>query len=416
MQLEQDLADKLKAIDTLDQSSQEYLDAVQGVSDLNDKIEGIKQANAKIEALKKHTPVTKGLSESANGLQFNRIERVREGFESDPKCGFKSGGEFLSAVFKSGNVFESDSRFAHIMQTSGSHTTAADGIVIPPDFAQGLLLNESGIMDDWMDRMIIEPTSLNSKTFKRSASNTLGGSVGIQASRINENTQMTPSKEKFEMSTVNLEKLYAYSEVTEEDMSDIAWLESHLQKQAPKVIRKKYAGEVMSGTGVGQALGMFNANNSNKIQVTRNTASDVKAADIANMFARHIQGAGSFWVINRDTLAKIPLITVGDQVVTWQSFFQNGQVGNLMGLPVYLSEHCSALGSAGDVRLINPDGYRNLEKTGGLQFASSIHVKFDYDKTALRWTHRINGIPWANAVYSPTNGSTLSCFVELGTA
>ena len=80
----------------------------------------------------------------------------------------------------------------------GYHTTINDGLMIPAEFADGLLLNESGINDDWMSRMTIEATSSNAKTFKRSASNTLGGSVGIQAARIAEDTQMSSTREVFE--------------------------------------------------------------------------------------------------------------------------------------------------------------------------------------------------------------------------
>lgn len=121
----------------------------------------------------------------------------------------------------------------------------------------------------------------------------------------------------------------------------------------------------------------------------------------------------AFWLINRDVMAKLPLMTVGDVPITWESYFRDGMIGFLNGLPVYQSEDCEALGTQGDVRLINPAGYRVLEKVGGEQFASSIHVKFDYDLTAFRWTHRINGISWSNAVYTPRKGATLSPFVEL---
>ena len=410
------------------QSIQGYLNSVDESSDTFDsaefdqKVARAEELQGLIEKANERRKKIEEVNQMANSFEPAPVKQsvanvqVKEGFEKDPKKGFQSGGQFLKAIYDCGNKFDQDHRLAHIMQTAGTHNTISDGLMIPSEYADGLLLNESGINDDWMSRMIVEPTSSNSKTFKRSASNTLGGSVGITASRIAENTQMSSTKEVFETTTLPLAKLYAYSEVTEEDMEDIPWLEGHLRMQAPKVIRKEFAGEVLGGSGTGKALGMFNANNANKIQVTRNTASDVKAADLANMYARHIRGAGSFWVINQDTLAKIPLITVGDDIVTWTSFFQDGQVGSLMGIPVYLSEHCSALGSAGDVRLINPNGYRILEKVGGSKFASSMHVKFDYDLMAFRWTHRINGLPWCNDVYTPTNGSTLSPFVELGTA
>jgi len=404
-------------LEGMEQGTEDYSAKLNSVEAAQKELEKVKQEKERFEAVQASLSSFSAPKSAQAGPVQGAV--VKEGFHKDPKFGFSNGGEFLSQVAKVGKDYSQDHRLmgiADIMQTAGAHTSINDGLMIPSEFADGLLLNESGINDDWMSTMSIEPTSSNSKTFKRSASNTLGGSVGIQAARIPENTQMNSSKEVFETTTLPLAKLYAYSDVTEEDLSDVAWLQNHLMVQAPKVIRKKFAGEVLNGTGVGEALGMFNANNSNKISVTRDTASTVKAEDIASMSARLVNREGAFWIINRDVRAKLPLMSIGDQPVYVQDFKGPTYVGQLDGLPVYESEFCSALGTAGDVRLISADGYRILEKVGGQQFASSIHVRFDYDSTAFRWTHRINGIPWCNDVYTPTNGATLSPFVELGSA
>jgi HK97 family phage major capsid protein len=412
--LRQELKTLMSDIDGMDQSAEDFGVKLEQAEALKGKIEQSEANAKKLEDLKQS--VTSFKPAQSQSVNSPRIEVGLPGFTQDPKVGFKNSGDFLSAVYKAGGNYNQDERLAHISQTAGTHTSVADGLMIPAEFAQGLLINESGITEDWMSRMIVEPTSSNAKTFKRSSSNTLGGSVGITAARIGENTQMSSTKEVFETATLEVSKMYAYSEVTEEDLSDISWLQGHLMMQAPKVIRKKFAAEVLSGTGTGQALGMFDTNNPNKISVTRDTASTVKAEDIAAIYARAIVSPSAFWLINRDVLAKLPLMVVGDSPIVWESYFRDGMVGMLNGLPVYQSELCSALNTAGDVRLINPEGYRILEKQGGSQFASSIHVAFDYDKTAFRWTHRISGMPWCNDVYTPTNGATLSPFVELGTA
>jgi HK97 family phage major capsid protein len=399
----------------------------QGTEDFSSKLSQVEAAKLSLDSIKQEQERFAAVQASLSSFSAPKAVQagpakgaiVQEGFVNDPKFGFSNGGEFLQSIFKNGSDFSQDKRLsgiADIMQTAGAHTSIADGLMIPSEFAEGLLINESGISDDWVGKMNTEQTSSNSKTFKRSAANTTGGSVGLTASRIAENTQMSSTKEVFETTTLPLAKLYAYSDVTEEDLNDIPWLTGHLATQAPKVIRAKFAGELLNGTGVGEALGMFNTNNANKISVTRNTASNVKSEDIAAMYARAVVDSGSFWLINRDVMAKLPLMTVGDTPITWEPYFRNGMIGLMNGLPVYQSEDCSVLGTAGDVRLVTPSGYRCLEKVGGSQFASSIHVRFDYDSTAFRWTHRINGIPWCNDVYTPRNGATLSPFVQLGSA
>jgi len=403
-------------LEGLEQGSAEFKTALDSVEASQAELVSLQEDAKRFEAVQQSLSSFTPAKTVQSGIVQGAPTTVKMGFTNDPKFGFKSGGDFLQSVVKYAQNPMQDERLcgiADIMQTSGAHTSIKDGLMIPSEFAEGLLINESGITDDWVSRMSVEQTSSNSKTFKRSAANTTGGSTGLTASRIAENTQMSSTREVFETTTLPLAKLYAYSDVTEEDLSDVAWLESHLSMQAPKVIRAKFAGELLDGTGVGEALGMFNTNNANKIAVTRTTSTDVVAADIAAMYARATISSSSFWLINRDTMAKLPLMTVGDNTIVFEQYYRNGTIGFLNGLPVYQSEDCSALGTQGDVRLINPEGYCVLEKVGGSQFASSIHVRFDYDSTAFRWTHRINGIPWANAVYTPRKGATLSPFVEL---
>ena len=412
-EMQEDLTAKLEALEGMEETHSDYAEALEAAESLKAKIDNA-QANAKRVSDLKASAEKFEPAKTKQSVGFKEFG-VKPGFVEDPKCGFETAGHFLQAIVKFGKRPFQDERLAHLVQTSGAHTTENDGLMIPSEFAQGLLLNESGINDDWLDRLTVEQTASNSKTFKRSSSNTLGGSTGITCSRIAENTQMSSTREVFETTVLPLHKLYTYTDVTEEDLEDIPWLSSHLTMQAPKIKRKTIAGEFLNGTGVGEAQGMFNTNNSNKISVTRDTASTFKAEDVAAMYARAIVGSGSFWLINKDVTAKLPLMAVSNMPV-YHMDFREGMVGMLMGLPVYESEHNSALGTAGDVRLINPDGYRALEKVGGSKFSTSAHVKFDYDVMAFKWTHRISGISWSNDVYTPTNGSTLSAFVELGSA
>ena len=87
-----------------------------------------------------------------------------------------------------------------------------------------------------------------------------------------------------------------------------------------------------------------------------------------------------------------------------------------MGLPIKFSQHCQTIGTSGDVMLIQPKGYAAFRKTDGIQFASSIHLYFDYGVQAFRWTFRIGGEPLLNAAVSPDNGSeTLGNFITLST-
>jgi HK97 family phage major capsid protein len=87
----------------------------------------------------------------------------------------------------------------------------------------------------------------------------------------------------------------------------------------------------------------------------------------------------------------------------------------LFGRPVIPVEYCATLGTVGDIILADFNEYL-LARKGGLQTASSIHFRFDYDETVFRFVLRLDGQPAWNAPLTPFKGSnTLSPFVALAT-
>jgi len=71
------------------------------------------------------------------------------------------------------------------------------------------------------------------------------------------------------------------------------------------------------------------------------------------------------------------------------------------------------LGDVGDILLASPSAYALITK-GGVEAASSIHVKFDYDETCFRFVYRVDGAPYFNAAVTAFDGTnTVSPFVAL---
>jgi len=88
--------------------------------------------------------------------------------------------------------------------------------------------------------------------------------------------------------------------------------------------------------------------------------------------------------------------------------------GMLKGRPLMLSEHAEAFGSKGDLNLLNLKGYRTITKAGGIQTATSMHLYFDADATAFKFSFRLNGKPILSApVKPPKSLNTRSHFVTL---
>ncbi len=89
--------------------------------------------------------------------------------------------------------------------------------------------------------------------------------------------------------------------------------------------------------------------------------------------------------------------------------------GTLYGRPVITSEHCRTLGTVGDIALCAWSEYLAIEK-GGVQTASSIHVRFIYDESVFRFVYRVDGQPAWNSALTPYQGTnTQGPFVVLAT-
>jgi HK97 family phage major capsid protein len=87
--------------------------------------------------------------------------------------------------------------------------------------------------------------------------------------------------------------------------------------------------------------------------------------------------------------------------------------GTLFGRPVVPVEYCSTVGDVGDVVLADFSQYVTIDK-GGMQSASSIHVRFLNDEQVLRFIYRVDGEPTWKSPLTPFKGSnTLSPFVTL---
>jgi HK97 family phage major capsid protein len=133
----------------------------------------------------------------------------------------------------------------------------------------------------------------------------------------------------------------------------------------------------------------------------------------------------SVWLCNSDTLqmqmsmniefkssagagiaagARFPTITLPGE---------NGNtMATIMGRPVVVTEHNVALGTAGDIVLADLSQYQAIEK-GGIETASSLHVKFVTDETAFRFVYRYGGAPTMNYTITGFDGVTRSPYVIL---
>lgn len=332
--------------------------------------------------------------------------------------GFRHMAEFGAAVRNAVvNPGSADPRLAApstYQQNSGS---SGEGYLVPPQFRDQIWELVFGERD-LLSLMTIEPTASNAVKIPKDET-TPWGATGVQARWRIEAGQMTPSRAALIGSTVDLNELYAFVLATEELLSDAPRLANRLTVQAARAIRYAAGEAIMWGDGVGKPLGfMVGAAKVTVAKESGQAADTIVAANVLKAYSRLLGGGSrAFWAANRDVVPQIAVMTIGNQPM-WLSAnqgLQNAPQGTLLGLPVIFLDHAKTVGDEGDLVLVDPDGYYAATKQGGgIEFASSIHLYFDYAIQAFRWTFRLGGQPYLSAPMSPAKGaSTRSHFVAI---
>jgi HK97 family phage major capsid protein len=186
----------------------------------------------------------------------------------------------------------------------------------------------------------------------------------------------------------------------------------------------------LRGTGVGQPLGILNA--ACTINVARQVASHVQYTDLATMLSKLLPESinRACWLFNptaqtdllqlKDGAGRAALLQVG---ATPQGYAQWA----MLGLPAYPTEKLPALGTAGDVLLVDPTFYviadhvaqmdPNAGPGVGLAVAFSAHASFTTftkNQGVFLIAKRLDGQPWLDKAVTLQAGSTqVSPFVAL---
>jgi len=359
----------------------------------------------------------------AGPVDPSRVEVGPANILNDPFRGFHEGsrfamGEFAIAVKGAntpGTVVDRRLVEGGLMAAPSNYhqTTGAEGAMIPTAVSTSIM--ELVFQDPVLGLINVEPTDKPVVSMLADQT-TPWGATGIQASWRAEGTQMSPSKLVTDPRQVRVQELYAFVLATEELLEDAPRLTDRINRKAPQAIQWKLVESFISGTGAGQPLGWFSTNYSGKVSVTRSGANLIAVADVTKMFERLLVQDGvdnSFWLVNRTTLPQLMTMVIGQQPV-WHANMAVAPGGVLLGRPVYFSEHCEPLGTAGDIHLVNPAGYMALAR-GSAQLETSIHLYFDYAMTAYRLMTRFGGMPLLSAVVTPpkATASTKAHFITL---
>ena len=229
----------------------------------------------------------------------------------------------------------------------------------------------------------------------------------------------TKNQTDFSLKTVSLipHELSGYIDVTDKLLRNWPACVSFVETMLKTALMAGEDYVFLNGTGVAQPHGIVNQNAA--ITVGRNTAGSILYPDIRAMYWRVLRRNGTtpIWVISPTGLDQ--LLALADPgtagTLIWQPSAREGAPSTLMGAPCIINERSPALGSAGDLMLLNLAYY--LIKDGSGPFvAASPHVHFTSNKTCIKIFWNVDGDSWLQDPF-PLEGDTanfLSPFILLG--
>lgn len=259
---------------------------------------------------------------------------------------------------------------------------------------------------------------------------TNSGSIygGIIAYWTEEGAPLTQSQPAFARIVLEAKKLTAYTEVPNELRMDSAIsVDAFVNQAFPRAIAWFEDIAFMTGSGVGEPLGVFNPlNNALVSQAARagQTTKTIIWENLVDMYSRMLPSSlgSAVWVVSPDAfpeLATMALSVGTGGSAVWLNNGVEGPPATILGRPVIISEKVNSLSSVtstsgGDVNFVDFGQYLVGDRMAMSAMAST-EYRFGNDVTAYRVIERVDGKPWMQSAITPKNsGPTLSPYVQLG--
>jgi HK97 family phage major capsid protein len=203
----------------------------------------------------------------------------------------------------------------------------------------------------------------------------------------------------------------AYVDITDKLLANSAAAGALVQQLLRAAIIGAEEDAFYTGSGVGKPLGI--KGHASALTVTRNTATSVKWADIKSMFGKFMFGGSPVWIMNQGCLPQIMSLEDTNGNALWMPNAALGVGGMLCGLPVLINDLNPALGTEGDLALVDLSYYY-------IKDGSPLAIFIDPYSQKVNGTSRIyafwnvDGQPMLTSPITQRNGTTqVSPFVVL---
>jgi len=236
---------------------------------------------------------------------------------------------------------------------------------------------------------------------------------GVQVYMAAEANSVTEKKPKFRDIELKLNKMMGLTYLTDEVMQDAPALESWVTMMFKKEFGFRMDDLIINGTGSGQPLGILNAGCLRSVvKETSQTADTILWENVKKMYQFNMNRLTAEWYVNQECLSQLMgmEMAVGTGgVPVWLPAGTDRPYDTLLGRPINYIEQAAALGDVGDIIFADFGEYMFADKSD-ISVVSSIHVAFEYDETALRFTYRLDGQPILASAITPYKGASTKTY------
>ena len=343
--------------------------------------------------------------------------------KAETKKHFSNLGEQLMAIRNAakGNVDERLLAVNNEVKGSQSKVNEDGGYAIQEDFAKDIL--ESAVTTGQiLSRVTTYTISSNSNSMRfmtADESDLSDGTVfgGVKMHWAAEGGTVPASKPQFRETKIDLEKMMGFAYATDELLQDASFMNSYYGRAFTLASERLLEGAIIDGDGVGKPLGILNSDAT--IAVAKEAsqgAGTITAENIMAMWQRGLyrNRSSMVWLAHPDCEMQFQKLAINDAPI-WmpEGGLADAPYQRILGRPVIYDDNCAALGSKGDIMLVDLSRY-TLVKKGTAKQDWSMHVEFLTDQMCFRMVLRVNGAPDASKVIKLKNTSlTRSPFVTL---
>ena len=393
----------------------------QQMNDLNGNIEKLERA---MDAARANAAPVDGAYDGV--LHDGEKGKAKDGKDKDLKV-FSSLGEQLKAIYafrKNGVKDERLQQVNNAVLGSNEGTGADGGFALQTDFAVQILESavEQSPLLNRLDRYTCS-SAANAMRWLSADETDVSKSVfgGVQMYWASEGTTVAASKPQFRELKMDLEKMMGFAYCTDEMLTDAAFMTGFFGTAFTLAADRLLTENVISGDGVGKPLGILNS----KAIITVDKESTQAAGTFLGANAIKMQARALprnrdrlVWLMHPDAEELLPYLSIQSGEAAKFLWNPEGGLGNfdtqrVLNKPVLFEDSCSALGSKGDINLVDPMYYILLTK-GTAKQDWSVHVEFLTDQNCFRMVYRCNGAPKIEKPLTIKNSAkTRSPFVTL---